>query len=251
MPLETYLPKKEALTTKFSESLTPSKSSRPFGIVDPISYPHKDRKVDGIKFKEKRLDARIWRCEGVHQRGSHFPICVFTNNVGRRSPQKLEERKQKQLQRSWQGSQWRTTRGRDCRSPPRARTQQWSPERPPLRARAQQSQAQERPAVAGEQPDACARWRARSYSSKERGGRRDGQEATRTSGDQQYIQANSAPWIAEWTGGWPVPGAQWTADAVEATNVGVQSWWRTEPEALDNETPADALRRVYSKVVAL
>ena len=99
MPLETYLPKKEALTTKFSESLTPSKSSRPFGIVDPISYPHKDRKVDGIKFKEKRLDARIWRCEGVHQRGSHFPICVFTNNVGRRSPQKLEERKQKQIQR--------------------------------------------------------------------------------------------------------------------------------------------------------
>ena len=162
MPLETYLPKKAALTTKFSESLTPSESSRPSHPSAAISYPHKDRKVDGIKFKEKRLDARIWRCEGVHQRGSHFPICVFTNNVGRRSPQKLEERKQKQLQRSWQGSQWRTTRGRDCRSPPRARTQQWSPERPPLRARPQQSQAQERPAVAGEQPDACARWRARS-----------------------------------------------------------------------------------------
>ena len=31
---------------------------------------------------------------GVHQRGSHFPICVFTNNVGRRSPKKLEERKE-------------------------------------------------------------------------------------------------------------------------------------------------------------
>ena len=31
---------------------------------------------------------------GVHQKGSHFPICVFTNNVGRRSPKKLEERKE-------------------------------------------------------------------------------------------------------------------------------------------------------------
>ena len=94
MPLRIYLPKKATLTTKFSESLTPSESSRPSHLSAAISYPRKDRKVDGIKFKEKRLDARIWRCEGVHQRGSHFPICVFTNNVGRRSPQKLEERKQ-------------------------------------------------------------------------------------------------------------------------------------------------------------
>ena len=244
MPLETYLPKKEALTTKFSESLTPSESSRPSHPSAAISYPHKDRKVDGIKFKEKRLDARIWRCEGVHQRGSHFPICVFTNNVGRRSPQKLEERKQKQLQRSWQGSQWRTTRGRDCRSPPRARTQQWSPERPPLRARPQQSQAQERPAVAGEQPDACARWRARRDAYDQYDRRRDEQEATRTSGDPHYIQANSETWIAGWTGGWSVPGAEWTAVAAEATNVGAQSWWRREPEAPDNETPAGALREV-------
>ena len=247
------------MTTKFSVSLTPSESSRPSHPSAAISYPHKDRKVDGIKFKEKRLDARIWRCEGVHQRGSHFPICVFTNNVGRRSPQKLEERKQKQLQRSWQGSQWRTTRGRDCSPPPRARTQQWSPPRPPLRARPQQSQAQGRPAVAGEPPDACSRYRARSWSSRERGGRRDGQEATRTSGDQQYIQANSAPWIAEWTAyttpcprSWgSVPGAEWAAVAAEATNVGVQSWWPTEPEALDNVTPAKALRRVSSYRLAL
>ena len=244
MPLETYLPEKAALTTKFSESLTPSESSRPSHPSAAISYPHKDRKVDGIKFKEKRLDARIWRCEGVHQRGSHFPICVFTNNVGRRSPQKLEERKQKQLQRSWQGSQWRTTRGRDCRSPPRARTQQWSPERPPLRARPQQSQAQERPAVAGEQPDACARWRARRDAYDQYDRRRDEREATRTSGDPHYIQANSETWIAEWTGGWSVPGAEWTAVAAEATNVGAESWWRRKPEAPDNETPAGALRAV-------
>ena len=34
---------------------------------------------------------------GVHQKGSHFPICVFTNNVGRRSPKRLEERRQKTI----------------------------------------------------------------------------------------------------------------------------------------------------------
>ena len=211
MPLETYLPKKEALTTKFSESLTPSESSRPSHPSAAISYPHKDRKVDGIKFKEKRLDARIWRCEGVHQRGSHFPICVFTNNVGRRSPQKLEERKQKQLQRSWQGS--------------RARPQQWSQGRPPLRAIPQQSQAQERPAVAGENPDAYARWRGRSWPAKERGGRRHGHEATRTSGDQPHSQASSETWIPGWRERWAVPGAQmWAAVAAADTRLGLQPW---------------------------
>ena len=141
-------------------------------------------------------------------------------------------------------AQWRTTRGRDCRSPPRARTQQWSPERPPLRARPQQSQAQERPAVAGEQPDACARWRARRDAYDQYDRRRDEREATRTSGDPHYIQANSETWIAGWTGGWSVPGAEWTAVAAEATNVGAESWWRRKPEAPDNETPAGALREV-------
>ena len=73
MPLETYLPKKEALTTKFSVSLTPSESSRPSHPSAAISYPHKDRKADGIKFKEKRLDARIWRCKGGQSERYPFP----------------------------------------------------------------------------------------------------------------------------------------------------------------------------------
>ena len=113
---------------------------------------------------------------GVHQRGSHFPICVFTNNVGRRSPKKLEERKQRQMQRPWFVPRW----------------SQGSQERPPLRARPQQgsqadadpqqgSQAdadpqqgwhrpEERPAVAGENmPDSLEPWRGR------RGRRSDGQ----------------------------------------------------------------------------
>ena len=67
----------------------------------PVVATHCDRRPSGIKFKEKRLDIRIWRWKGDHQKGSHFPICVFTNNVGRRSPEKLEERKRKFKQRPW------------------------------------------------------------------------------------------------------------------------------------------------------
>ena len=92
MRLETYLPKGNNWTEKFGASFTQSHS------LAPVVATHCDRRPSGIKFKEKRLDIRIWRCKGDHQKGSHFPICVFTNNVGRRSPQKLDERRRRQIQ---------------------------------------------------------------------------------------------------------------------------------------------------------
>ena len=89
MSLKTYLPKAEQdLQAKLIASLTPSKESAAVaGEANP------GRAARCIKLKEKRLKAQIWRCEGQHQKGSHFPICVFTDNVGRRSPGALEERK--------------------------------------------------------------------------------------------------------------------------------------------------------------
>ena len=225
MPLETYLPKKEALTTKFSVSLTPSESSRPSHPSAAISYPHKDRKVDGIKFKEKRLDARIWRCKGVHQRGSHFPICVFTNNVGRRSPQKLEERRQRQMQRPRFVARW----------------PQGSQERPPLRARPQQGsqadadpqqgwqpRAEERPAVAGEhEPDALARWRT--------GRRRDTQSYSHASSDTWSVTGGtSAPGWGEWTAAVAASGPMWVP------THGARLW----SDEKEDDTPASALREV-------
>ena len=104
MPLTCFLPKELDLRSKCRESLTPSNGS---AAVAAAMGSH-DRKYAGIKFKEKRLDKRIWMYDGVHQKGSHFPICVFTNNVGRRSPEKLEQRRQRHLQRL----QW----GRECRN---------------------------------------------------------------------------------------------------------------------------------------
>ena len=151
---------------------------------------------------------------GVHQKGSHFPICVFTNNVGRRSPQKLEERRQTQMQSQWRGSQW---------WPARQMQRQGSQERPPLRARPQQGSqsdsdpqqgrqfrtrsdvlavAEERPAVAyvlENAPDALARWRMGRRGEREHG-------ASQASGDtwSQFI----------WCQAWGVTGAQeWAAVA--------------------------------------
>jgi hypothetical protein len=48
-----------------------------------------------VKIREKRLEFELWRLNGDHYKASHYPICVFTNNVGRRSPERLEARQQK------------------------------------------------------------------------------------------------------------------------------------------------------------
>ena len=86
--LTTYLPEEESLAAKMRPSLTPSEES------SAVADNHESgRKGDCIEFREKRLDAITWRYKGGHQKRSHFPICVFTNNVGRRSPEKLEDRK--------------------------------------------------------------------------------------------------------------------------------------------------------------
>ena len=112
MPLEAYLPKAQLdFKEKWSPSLTPSEAS--IAVAASLSDTMA-RKSVGIKIREKRLDANIWRCKGVHQKGSHFPICVFTNNVGRRSPAKMDERKIKKEARQWQGSQWRTSVAEDA-----------------------------------------------------------------------------------------------------------------------------------------
>ena len=69
------------------ETLTPSSDSAAVAARD-----HRPLKRFTMTFNEKRLDIRIWQFNGNHQKCSHFPICVFTNNISRRSPEKLEER---------------------------------------------------------------------------------------------------------------------------------------------------------------
>ena len=137
---------------------------------------------------------------GVHQKGSHFPICVFTNNVGRRSPKKLEERKEKQKQRPWyvpkQMDRWHEWPG-----------QSWQPrpeERPGLQADADPQQGwqprqERRPAVA-EATDSLERW-------KERNGRRRDKQPTssdRWTGDTMNAADCWDRWNAAVAAGWPM-----------------------------------------------
>jgi hypothetical protein len=99
-PIATYLNKKEnRLDNKLAPTLTPSEASRA-AVAAKGKGAGKGEEKGGkeqvqrtcIKIREKRLSADLWRCEGQEYKGSHFPICVFTNNIGRRSPEKLAAR---------------------------------------------------------------------------------------------------------------------------------------------------------------
>jgi len=73
--------------------------------------PQRARTV--LKVCEKRLSADLWRCDGQEYKGSHFPICAFTNNVGRRSAERLAARaKRPQTRGDWQGQPGVASRSR-------------------------------------------------------------------------------------------------------------------------------------------
>ena len=89
-PLDAYLPKKETWHKKLEASLQPSEASK--AAVKARGAGTQQRTQRGaqcLRVREKRLSADLWRCDGKEYRGSHFPICAFTNNVGRRSAEKL------------------------------------------------------------------------------------------------------------------------------------------------------------------
>ena len=91
MPLKTYLPKAEQdQGKKLLPSLTQSNASAAVAATAARS-----RVAGCLKVKEKRLNIETWTCQGKHHKGSHFPICVFTNNVSRRSPDAHERRQKK------------------------------------------------------------------------------------------------------------------------------------------------------------
>ena len=65
------------------------------------------RKHERLQIKEKRLDIEQWKCGTDFQRGSHFPLCVFTDNSHRRrSPDKIQAREKKNQERARRNKQW-------------------------------------------------------------------------------------------------------------------------------------------------
>jgi len=109
MPLRTYLPKDMDLREKLLPSLEPSTASKEAvsqqaavaAAAVAAAAVAKGRAAVAatprtcVKIREKRLEFELWRLNGDHYKASHYPICVFTNNVGRRSPERLEARQQK------------------------------------------------------------------------------------------------------------------------------------------------------------
>ena len=53
------------------------------------------------KYIEKRLKVELFRRGGTQQKGSHYPLCVFTNNPGWRSPDKWSERQRRAEKYGW------------------------------------------------------------------------------------------------------------------------------------------------------
>jgi hypothetical protein len=101
-PLKTYLPKDMGLREKLLPSLEPSTESKEAMSQQAAATANaKGRAAVAatprtcVKIREKRLEFELWRLNGDHYKASHYPICVFTNNVGRRSPERLEARQQK------------------------------------------------------------------------------------------------------------------------------------------------------------
>ena len=252
MRLGMHLPKDLNLRAKFSASLTPSDDSA------AVAATQNDRKVDGIKFKEKRLDARIWRYNGGPSERYPFPdLCLneqcrppIASEVGG-----AQTYTNKQSQR--RGPQW---------WPATQMQRQGSQERPPWRARPQQGSqadadpqqgrqcrtssgflavAEQRPAVADDlenAPDAMGRWGV---------GRRGERGITCTSGYTSSSHAIGYRWSQAISGQpWGMAGAHELA-AVAATgpNGGLKSWWHTEAEEPDIGIPADVFTEVLPTYV--
>ena len=236
MRLERYLPKSANLTEKFSASLTPTP-------LAAVAAPNKDRKNDGIRFKEKRLSAKIWRCKGEHQNGSHFPICVFTNNVGRRSPEKLEERRQKQMQRSRRGPQWWAEGSQEgCRARTQdADLQQGWQSRP--RGDFRDSPSGQHPVVEVWPRGRLDRWKEQQAQSDRRTGRRGARPpCSQASGERWIPVLGEDPWSA-WN-------SSVTAAVAAAGPIGgLTPWWPPEGLTTSEPSPGECLRSVAAAVV--
>ena len=103
MPLRTYNPKGDNVDNwdkKIRAFLTPCDKStwlvqRYNEVKTKQNFRRDEVETDFLRMKEKRLDVEHWLVNGTNVGGSHFPLCVFSNNTGRRSEKKEAERRKK------------------------------------------------------------------------------------------------------------------------------------------------------------
>ena len=101
--LSTYLPKTKDNIEKVRDGMI----FRPFADQDDYVSGESlrvsavaDEKVV-FKVLEKALDQNIRKYQGTNHKGSHFPLCAFTNHQGRRSEQSFVRRQEKQRYKRW------------------------------------------------------------------------------------------------------------------------------------------------------
>ena len=90
-PLETYLPKTQDLKEKLECTFKPAVA----GTALVATKGAQKGKRCGLEVREKRLDVDIWKFEGKNYKGSHFPLALFTRNVGRRSEERYVARQRR------------------------------------------------------------------------------------------------------------------------------------------------------------
>ena len=103
--MECYLPKSESCQEKLRATLTPSYATHEFhsAVAETQNNNYDKKHAPGkthLTFKEKRLDVKNWLYKGENYKGSHFPLCVFTNNVGRRSEERFIARSRRSAERN-------------------------------------------------------------------------------------------------------------------------------------------------------
>ena len=102
--LSTYLPKADTCHEKLQRTLQHSRAPAVAGAFPAQAALDAPPKGGGkgnnkgpqrlyLRMKEKRLDSRHWKTEGQNYKGSHYPLCAFTNNVGRRSEKSFVARR--------------------------------------------------------------------------------------------------------------------------------------------------------------
>ena len=138
MSLATFLPKAADLVEKLKPSLEAADVSAVAGQSSSAVAGQSSTAVAGqrkernershLKVKEKRLEAELWKYKGENHKGSHFPICAFTGNVGRRSDERFRARKERGEERrgrSWTKA-WEPQREREASSWEKPQSRAWS-----------------------------------------------------------------------------------------------------------------------------
>ena len=110
MPLKTYVPKGDDVDNwdmKIRKFVTPCAKSA--ALVEQYrkvksqaagkNFRKDEVELNFLRMKEKRLEVAHWHVEGPNVGGSHFPLCVFTNNGGRRSPEREAARRRAKTER--------------------------------------------------------------------------------------------------------------------------------------------------------